>query len=284
MKIQIVSDLHLEFSDVDITNAENVDVLILAGDIMVAEVLHDFPHDSRYTVDNPSFHRSPSHSSAIRFRNFLQRCSDRFPHVIYIMGNHEFYHGKFFASIDYMRAECLRYPNVHMLENDTKIINDVLFVGGTLWTSLNNGDPITCYTAGTSMNDYFQIRNDQRSFARLRPDDTIIRHRQTLNCFKTVLDLNPDIKCVVVGHHAPSALSIAPKYVTTNNLNDAYCTDLTNFILDRPQIKLWVHGHMHNVSDYMIGSTRVICNPRGYVDNNHAQDTGWNSNLVVDIN
>jgi len=35
--------------------------------------------------------------------------------------------------------------------------------------------------------------------------------------------------------------------------------------MDRPQIKLWTHGHMHNASDYMIGETRVVCNPRGYV-------------------
>ena len=37
MKIQIVSDLHLEFSDYFIKNENNADVLILGGDIMLAE-------------------------------------------------------------------------------------------------------------------------------------------------------------------------------------------------------------------------------------------------------
>jgi hypothetical protein len=41
---------------------------------------------------------------------------------------------------------------------------------------------------------------------------------------------------------------------------------LIDFILERPQIKLWTHGHTHEEFDYMIGSTRVVCNPRGYAD------------------
>ena len=41
-------------------------------------------------------------------------------------------------------------------------------------------------------------------------------------------------------------------------------SDLSEFILDRPGIKLWTHGHTHENFDYMIGSTRIVCNPRGY--------------------
>ena len=48
-------------------------------------------------------------------------------------------------------------------------------------------------------------------------------------------------------------------------MNGAFHSDLSSFIMDRPQIKLWTHGHMHNVSDYMIGEIRVVCNPRGYI-------------------
>jgi hypothetical protein len=47
-------------------------------------------------------------------------------------------------------------------------------------------------------------------------------------------------------------------------MNGAFASDLSEFIMDRPQIKLWTHGHMHNQSDYMMGTTRVVCNPRGY--------------------
>ena len=47
-------------------------------------------------------------------------------------------------------------------------------------------------------------------------------------------------------------------------VNGAYSSDLSEFILDRPQIKLWTHGHTHDTFDYMIGTTRIVCNPRGY--------------------
>jgi hypothetical protein len=47
-------------------------------------------------------------------------------------------------------------------------------------------------------------------------------------------------------------------------MNGGYHSDLSEFILDRPGIKLWTHGHTHELFDYMIGSTRVVCNPRGY--------------------
>jgi hypothetical protein len=47
-------------------------------------------------------------------------------------------------------------------------------------------------------------------------------------------------------------------------MNGGYRSDLGDFILDRPQIRVWIHGHMHDNFDYQVGSTRVVCNPRGY--------------------
>ena len=49
-------------------------------------------------------------------------------------------------------------------------------------------------------------------------------------------------------------------------MNGAYSSELSEFILDHPEIKLWTHGHTHEDFDYMIGSTRVVCNPRGYIN------------------
>jgi hypothetical protein len=71
-------------------------------------------------------------------------------------------------------------------------------------------------------------------------------------------------KIVVVGHHAPSKLSTKPQYQDDVMVNGAYSSDLSEFILDRPMIKVWTHGHTHHTFDYMIGSTRIVCNPRGY--------------------
>jgi hypothetical protein len=75
-----------------------------------------------------------------------------------------------------------------------------------------------------------------------------------------------DEKFVVVGHHAPCKLSTKPQYQDDVLMNGAYSSDLSEFILDHPQIKLWTHGHTHDRFDYMIGSTRIVCNPRGYIN------------------
>ena len=47
-------------------------------------------------------------------------------------------------------------------------------------------------------------------------------------------------------------------------MNGGYSSDLDSFIINHPQIKLWTHGHTHDVFDYVIGETRIVCNPRGY--------------------
>jgi hypothetical protein len=59
-------------------------------------------------------------------------------------------------------------------------------------------------------------------------------------------------------------LSTKPQYEKDVQVNGAYSSDLSEFMLDRPQIKVWTHGHTHHNFDYMIGSTRVVANPRGY--------------------
>ena len=67
-------------------------------------------------------------------------------------------------------------------------------------------------------------------------------------------------------------------------MNGAYHSDLTDIMLDHPQIKLWTHGHTHHTFDYMIGNCRVVCNPRGYEQTGGwSEDTGWNPNMIVEI-
>jgi hypothetical protein len=80
----------------------------------------------------------------------------------------------------------------------------------------------------------------------------------------TIKDMNNE-KFVIVGHHAPSKLSTKPQYEKDVILNGAYSSDLSEFMLDHPQIKLWTHGHTHHEFEYVIGETKVICNPRGYI-------------------
>lgn len=284
MKIKLVSDLHLEFSDINIKNDEGCDVLILSGDIMVAQDLHDHPEMDYGMYSNVNLaDLGRRQATALRFRDFLKRCSFQFPHVVYVAGNHEFYHGKFYATIDYLREECAKHPNIHFLERDTITINDVVFVGGTLWTDCNKGDPLTLHALRDMMNDFRIIRNDYKGYTTLKPMDIALRHKETLGYFKIVLDENKDKKCVVVGHHSPSMQSVHPQYAHDSLMNGGYHSDLSEFILDRPQIKLWTHGHTHHPFDYMIGETRVVCNPRGYENDGYSEDTGWNPNIVLEI-
>jgi hypothetical protein len=48
-------------------------------------------------------------------------------------------------------------------------------------------------------------------------------------------------------------------------MNGGYSSSLDEYIMDHPQIKLWTHGHTHHTFDYMVGGTRIVCNPRGYI-------------------
>jgi Icc-related predicted phosphoesterase len=283
MKIKLVSDLHLEFSDINIVNDQNYDVLILGGDICIAQDLHDHQDENVRTAAMLEMLGSRQ-LKAQRFRDFLKRCSFQFPHVIYVAGNHEFYHGKFFASIDHLREECAKYPNIYFLENDVKVINDIVFMGATLWTDCNKHDPFTLHALADMMNDFRIIRHDQSGYRSLKPADIADRHRKTLQYFRTVMDGYPqEQKFVVVGHHTPSHMSCHPQYAHDYIMNGGYHSDLSDFILDHPQIKLWTHGHTHHPFDYTIGSTRIVCNPRGYESDGYTEDTGWNPNIVLEV-
>jgi predicted phosphodiesterase len=270
MKIKVVSDLHLEFSDINIPNHEGVDTLILSGDIMVgSKVL------------------KPESEYGIRFRDFLKRVSFQFPHVVYVAGNHEFYSdGKWMATLDELRAACGVHDNIHFLERDTVTIDDVTFVGGTLWTDMNKGDPLTLHAVRDMMNDYRAIRNDYAGYRNLKPADTVERHRMTRDYIAHIADEHKEGKVVVVTHHTPSFQSCHPQYAHDTVMNGAYHSDLSELILDRPQIKLWTHGHTHHCFDYMIGETRVVCNPRGYHDSSGrgwGEETDWNINHCIEV-
>lgn len=279
MKITEMSDLHLEFSTLEINNDQHADVLILAGDILMAEILHDYPYESTQAVQNSS-----RYELACRFRKFLASCSDLFKDVIMIAGNHEFYQGKFFSGLDYLKDECANYHNIHFLENSSVKIDDVLFVGATLWTDANNSDPLTMYQLPNMMNDYKLIKNDHNGYIKLSINDTIKRHHKSMEYIKSIVENSPsEQKIVMVSHHSPSYLSIIEKYARDYEMNGGYHSDLSKFILDNPSIKLWVFGHVHSVLDYHIGTTRLVCNPRGYENDTYHENTGWNPNLIIEI-
>jgi Icc-related predicted phosphoesterase len=269
VKIAIASDLHLEFGDLEIANDNSADVLILSGDICVAADLD--MRDRRQTELGFARYRSE------RFHEFFERCAANFPHVIYVMGNHEYYHSDFATALGEMKRKLEHLPNLYVLEREVKVINDVTFIGGTLWTDMNNHDSLTLYHMRTMMNDFRVITNSttpvhfrtqegefKTRAGKFSPEDAVAEHVKMKQYIQSVVQGNHDTKYVVVGHHSPSRQSTHEMYVNDTIMNGGYSSDMDEFITDHPQIILWTHGHTHHVFDYVIGETRVVCNPRGY--------------------
>jgi len=251
MKIAYMSDLHLEFGNNFIPNTD-ADVLVLAGDITTAVGF----------LDNPT--------KAERYHTFFRQVSKRYRHVIYIGGNHELYGWNYdSAHMLHIYHALSPYKNIKVIPSYGYIdIGYVRFIGGTLWTSMRNGDQIYASIAKKGMNDFRWIT----------PEEVFTIHKETVKAFD-VLSKDHD-KVIVISHHAPSHASVHPTYIG-DTLNDCYYTELSNFILDRPQIKYWIHGHMHHRVDYMIGSTRVVANPFGYV--HHGENTGFDPEATFEI-
>jgi hypothetical protein len=103
--------------------------------------------------------------------------------------------------------------------------------------------------------------------ATLSPQDAVEDHKAMLKVIEDAYaDIPPWKTVVVCTHHAPSKGSEHPRYKADQLMNGAYNSQLDKFIMDRPGIKLWTHGHTHEDFDYMIKSCRVVCNPRGYIN------------------
>jgi Icc-related predicted phosphoesterase len=299
MKLYVTSDIHLEFGDLNIVNEDNVDVLILGGDICVA---NDMTQHDPYRTLGPDYKSN-------RYHEFFQRCSAQFPHVIFIAGNHEHYHGDFADTIPHLKTVLAYLPNLHVLDKEILNIDDFTFIGGTLWSDMNQEDADTMRYIRGAMNDFKCVKNSnymceykQLEYARdehgnpdyskdpvgynklkrpstFSPADAVEDHKKMLGYIKAIVSGKYNEKFVIVGHHSPSRLSTHPRYQHDILMNGGFSSSLDEFILDHPQIKLWTHGHTHEDFDYMIGSTRIVCNPRGYINYESRAGT-WKPKLV----
>ena len=199
-------------------------------------------------------------------RGFFEEECAKYRQVIYVMGNHEHYH--FCYDDTYQHIKNRLPDNVYLLENETKEIDGVVFIGATLWTDCNRNDPITMMTLRQSMNEYRVVKKkpsiEHNFWGRLTPETTYYAHQKSKAYIAGQLQTHAGRKCVIVTHHAPSELSVSPEYKLEQHMNGGYFSNMDNFIMANPNIAVWTHGHTHNTFDYMIGSTRVLCNPRGY--------------------
>lgn len=247
MKLHVLNDLHLEFSEFD-PPATAADVVVLAGDIGVGT-------------------------------EGLRWAESRFPNtpVIYVPGNHEFYHHDI-TLIDELKA-CAP-AHIHVLSDDVVEINGVRFLGSVLWTDFalfGEGDKyFAVQQAWQGMIDFAIIQYYGQRFT---PEDSIKLHEKSRNWLANMLAEPFAGKTVVVTHHAPSLRSVPPRFAR-DLLTPAFASNLED-LMGTKRVELWIHGHMHDPSDYSIYDTRVVCNPRGYCP--HELTPEFQPDFVVEI-
>ena len=230
MKINYMSDLHLEFHPIDHADLEG-EVLVLAGDI---------------------------HTNARR--EWVDEVAEKFNHVVYVAGNHEFYRGDLETTI--VKLKSLLPQNVHVLQNESVTFDGVTFHGTTLWSDCHNQNPVSMNVVENGLNDFRLIRTNDYKL-RFTAKRMISEHLFS----KYFLAENVKPGDVIVTHHAPTHLSVSPEFKNDYYMNGGFVNNLGELILDTKP-SLWFHGHVHSNFDYMVGDTRVLCNPHGYADEN----------------
>jgi Icc-related predicted phosphoesterase len=239
MKLFVISDLHIEFG----TNWNppkdlDADVIILAGDI----------HNGRKAFE------------------WINR---KFPgkQVIYVAGNHEYYNHQHPGLRVQLNMEAHKYPNIHFLDDTSVEIGGILFIGATLWTDykLFNSPPYSMHMCNEGMTDHDVITMGRQRFmaedARELHTESVKFIEEELFKVRNVSTVDKQ-KTVVITHHCPSAMSVAPRF-KMNEITPGFASDLSELIF-KYEPTLWIHGHTHDAFDYELGVTRVVCNPHGY--------------------
>ncbi len=261
MKIQIASDLHLEFLEdrfpgYRIVEPTDADVLVIAGDI----------------------HRATRAIAAF---------ADWPVPVVYVHGNHELYHEQADEVIEKLRAASVS-SNVHFLERDACVLNGVRFLGCCLWTDYRlypGKESAAMYECERNLADHRAIHTRQGLFS---AQNALQLHWQSRGWLESQLREEFIGPTVVVTHHAPHPKSIHPRYAGSL-LNAGFASDLTPLV---ERADLWIHGHVHDSFDYEVAGTRVVANPRGYAGNRLAarspgelewENEAFNAALEVEI-
>lgn len=232
MKFQLLSDLHIEFEPYTYQEVA-CDVVILAGDI---------------------------HTKVQGVGWAIKNIPDK--PVLYVFGNHEYY-GKTYPKLLDEAKRMAEGSNVRIIENEVVTLGNVNFLGCTLWTDFELfGDPrIAGYHCQQVMNDYRKIKK-LPNYSKIRSIDVAEIHKASKAWLAKELKARKDEKNVVITHHGPSLKSVSAEF--QNDLTTAaYVSRLESFI-EQYTPSHWLHGHMHNSSDYTLGDCRVLCNPRGY--------------------
>jgi predicted phosphodiesterase len=248
MRLHILSDLHLEFGPFEPPPVQ-ADVIVLAGDVHIGK-----------------------NGLAWIQTAFRDRA------VIYVLGNHEYYDQPIPQLAEELKA-LAKGTHVRVLENDRVEIDGVVFLGTTLWTDFellgNRASSEADALGGVADFQCIRLADSDRAF---RPVDARRLHANSVEWLGGQVQQTAGKRLVIVTHHAPSRRSIAPCHAH-NALNPAFASDLDRLVTGS-NAALWVHGHSHYATDYLLGSTRIVNNPRGYPDE---LVEGFNPGLVIEV-
>ena len=252
MKIHILSDLHLGFSGFEQPRTD-ADVVVLAGDIARPRAAAEWA----LGFDRP---------------------------VLYVPGNHEFYGGTLQGTIDEL-SRLLAGSHVELLDDTEVVMGGVRFLGSILWTDFRvcgegEAQAAAMAEAQRLMRDFSRIGNDATG-GPFTPQDAAARFAQHAAWLQSRLAAPHAGPTVVVTHFAPARGSIHPRF-EGSPLNACFVSDLEASIL-RWQPQLWLHGHVHDSFDYVLGRTRVIANPRGYAPGGKVENAQFDPSLVIEV-
>lgn len=254
MKIQLLSDLHLESQpDFVATPAAGADLLVLAGDV------GSYQNGSRLADGD------------FGLAQFSPLQGWPAP-VLYVPGNHEYDNLDFDATHARLRSTCERL-GIQWLEREEIVIGEVRFVGTTLWAdfdalALQPGRP------EPGLADVLKLRHKAfratnfylEKAAALRDGKPMLApewREQALACqdwLRAALARPFAGTTVVVTHFAPSLRSADPRYGLRPG-TAGFCNSLDELL---PLAQFWLHGHLHCPQDYLAGGCRVLANTLGY--------------------
>ncbi|WP_236171194.1 metallophosphoesterase [Pseudomonas pseudonitroreducens] len=207
----------------------------------------------------------------------LHWAREEFPdsEIIYVAGNHEFYHSDLPELTQSMR-NLARTLGIHFLEKDAVILDGVRFLGATLWTDFQlygkYAAELACDQARLLMPDFNTVDYFTRPFT---PDMSRELCEATCEWLEAELARPFAGPTVVVTHHAPSAHSI-PAYYVGDALSPAFASNLESLV---ERCDLWIHGHVHECLDYRVGKGRVVANPGAYP----GEDSGFDPCRVIEL-
>jgi Icc-related predicted phosphoesterase len=260
MKLQPFSDIHADVAPVKkITIGDDVGAVIVPGDTC---------------------------EGALRAFEHLRGIVPLHVPIVMTMGNHEFYRRFIPDELALARSHGPAF-NIHALENNTitlsgvRAAGSVRFVGATLWTDYRifgeANQAATMNACAKGMNDHRLIGWQKKPWLRFRPQEAALLHHQSKAYLEGVLATPFEGPTVVVSHTAVHWNSVHPRF-RNDPVTGAFVSDQSELI-ERYQPTLWVHGHVHNSSDYLVGKTRVLCNPHGY----GTENPDFNGALVVEL-